>query len=649
MLKVVSRKEALGMIDSIFTSFHFGLMSITDSGIENSWEREYFWTEANKVDQGRLTKEYEQTVSSLDAQGFNAYYKFIGEFAARYKIGCWEEYNQYEPIVIEELNDELGKHAKTEEKLELIDSFTVDELKSDSFIFDSKVQVLYDILDDSRVKDNKEKCINKVLSCFNSNDKAGFISKIQSDRHLLDALVDKVNGTEKDEMLALLGEMFISSGFIKDQKAVLLNNNKTDTVTATFKKGNINIDVKSPISGGAIDYATTKSKSITASPFDLIGLNYDGREIKVPALLLLNSWSNSAATPEGIFFNYKDEDIDWSKLSDEEKDKYFFDYVKHYLPSGFIEAFGNPIQIVIMACISILTGGLFAELQVALAAAGIVMSIADAKNAIGGIIQANNQKEAARTMHDAKKAAKVMAQSIAKLTLDAIDVICTVAGYLKGKKKIVNKETNQVLLKKSSVSKDDLIKYLESIDNYNAKNKGITTNYAFEYKNKGKWPNDVQIPRQKEFLNADGTIKYKELAPDDGYVEMTKLTLRDGIELPKKGSLIDRYGSTDGRYTSPIVDGKPYTYEQRSLPFVEDSRQYHVYEVQYDSILEAINNISDARLRNIYLKRYGKSNFHFRKGKIAPAFNQTGGGIQYEYEFKISDLLKMKYLREVTK
>ena len=75
MLKVVSRKEALGMIDSIFTSFHFGLMSITDSGIENSWEREYFWTEANRVDQGRLTKEYEQTVNSLDAAGFNEYYK----------------------------------------------------------------------------------------------------------------------------------------------------------------------------------------------------------------------------------------------------------------------------------------------------------------------------------------------------------------------------------------------------------------------------------------------------------------------------------------------------------------------------------------------------------------------------------------------
>jgi hypothetical protein len=63
-----------------------------------------------------------------------------------------------------------------------------------------------------------------------------------------------------------------------------------------------------------------------------------------------------------------------------------------------------------MSCIAILTGGLLAELQVALAAAGIVMSIADAKNAVGGIVQANKQKEASTTMHEAKKAAKVMVQ-----------------------------------------------------------------------------------------------------------------------------------------------------------------------------------------------------------------------------------------------
>jgi len=368
----------------------------------------------------------------------------------------------------------------------------------------------------------------------------------------------------------------------------------------------------------------------------------------VPALLLLNSWSNDMAEPEGLFYNYRHEDIDWNKLSDTEKDEYFYEFVAHYLPSGFIEAFGNPVQMIIMSCITILTGGLFAELQAALAAAGIVMTAIDAKNAIGGLIQANNQKEAAQTMHEAKKAAKVMANSIAKLTLDVINVLCTVAGYLKGKKKIVNKETNQTLLNKSSVSDDGLIKYLENIDRYNAKNKGMVTNYALEYKNKGKWPDDVQIPRQESFLDKNGCIDWETWAPNGG---------REGVVLkgedfsPHKGSLIDRYGAPDGRYVSPIIDGKPYSYEQRSLPFVEDARQYHVYEVQYDSIFECINNIKDEKIRMALLSEYktiafSNEKFIFSSSKIAPAFNQQGGGIQYEFGFNIKTLLKIGYLKE---
>ena len=210
MKKLLNRKEALGMIDAIFTSLHFNLISIKDLGIENSKERDYFLTEAWKIDQRRLKKDYEQTVNSLDAIGFKEYYKLIGKFATKYKIGCWKEYNEYEPIQIEELNEELRKYDKTEDKLELINSFTVDELQSESFIFDSKVQVLYDILDDFNVGNNKEEGINTVLESFNSSDKASFIGKLQTDKNLLNALIDKVNGNEKNQLLTYLYK-FLSS------------------------------------------------------------------------------------------------------------------------------------------------------------------------------------------------------------------------------------------------------------------------------------------------------------------------------------------------------------------------------------------------------------------------------------------------------
>ncbi|NYE08945.1 hypothetical protein F4694_005802 [Bacillus niacini] len=41
--------------------------------------------------------------------------------------------------------------------------------------------------------------------------------------------------------------------------------------------------------------------------------------------------------------------------------------------------------------------------------------------------------------------------------------------------------------------------------------------------------------------------------------------------IPDQGEVIDRYGPANGRYTSPVIDGEPYNYDQRSLPFVGGS------------------------------------------------------------------------------
>lgn len=306
-----------------------------------------------------------------------------------------------------------------------------------------------------------------------------------------------------------------------------------------------------------------------------------------------------------------------------------------------------------MSCIAILTGGLLAELQVALAAAGIVMSIADAKNAVGGIVQANKQKEASTTMHEAKKAAKVMAESIAKLTLDVINVICTVAGYFKGKKKIVNKESNQALLKKSSVSEEDLIKYLESIDNYNAKNKGTVTNYALEYKNKGKWPDEVWVPVNESALNATGDFNWS-LAKKGGYKLNSKGEAIKESFIPKIGEKFDRYGPENGRYVSPIIDGKPFAYNQRSLPYVEDIRQYHQYEVIGDfSKIDVYINNAKAPIKSEVYKYLDKYDLDIDdlvnyKGEIAviKEWNSaTDCGIQYELCLPIDLLKKLKLIK----
>lgn len=63
-------------------------------------------------------------------------------------------------------------------------------------------------------------------------------------------------------------------------------------------------------------------------------------------------------------------------------------------------------------------------------------------------------------------------------------------------------------------------------------------------------------------------------------------------------------------------------YEQRALPYVENPNTYHKYEV-----LKQIDNV--------------------QMSQIAEAFEQPGGGIQYELPASIKQLIKDEYIREI--
>ena len=109
-----------------------------------------------------------------------------------------------------------------------------------------------------------------------------------------------------------------------------------------------------------------------------------------------------------------------------------------------------PVQLVITGIITvglaIATGGasIAAELEVTMAAAGIALSAASAVGSIRGVLTADEMRQAAQTTHEAKKAAKFMAECIAKLTVDVINVILIFMKSLKGKqKKKILKETKR--------------------------------------------------------------------------------------------------------------------------------------------------------------------------------------------------------------
>ena len=89
------------------------------------------------------------------------------------------------------------------------------------------------------------------------------------------------------------------------------------------------------------------------------------------------------------------------------------------------------------------------------------------------------------------------------------------------------------------------------------------------------------------------------------------------VKVLEPGTRIDRYGYESGRYVSPA--GTPY--EQRALAPGTEKKPYKVYEIVKPVEVQA--------------------------GKIAPWFDEPGGGTQYVFDESIADLLEKGILKEV--
>ena len=125
---------------------------------------------------------------------------------------------------------------------------------------------------------------------------------------------------------------------------------------------------------------------------------------------------------------------------------------------------------------------------------------------------------------------------------------------------------------------------------------------------------DELMTKDSKFLNSKGDIDWEKWAPNGGRVPGT-IKEEQVLDI---GTVIDRYGNQYGKYTSPV--GVPY--EQRALPYIENPNAYHQYEV-----IKPINNVTFS--------------------EIAKAFEQPGGGIQYELPSSIKQLIKEGFIKEI--
>jgi hypothetical protein len=180
---------------------------------------------------------------------------------------------------------------------------------------------------------------------------------------------------------------------------------------------------------------------------------------------------------------------------------------------------------------------------------------------------------------------------------------------------------------------------------------------AREFESSGVWPHDVQIPKGPEVLTADGKINWDGV-DNDGFASRGDGTVDRAPYDPPVGSVLDRYGPPDGRFTSPVPDESPYPYDERGLPYLEDANQYHQYEVVHDiSDLRGAYDALDAdhkELVDALLQQRNKTvddlgSLGAYRGEIAAVdrFGSPGGGVQVQLPLPVEILQVLGVLREI--
>ncbi|GKX30765.1 hypothetical protein SH1V18_32450 [Vallitalea longa] len=202
------------------------------------------------------------------------------------------------------------------------------------------------------------------------------------------------------------------------------------------------------------------------------------------------------------------------------------------------------------------------------------------------------------------------------------------------------------LWKESTCSSDELYNYLL---------KNVDADAARKFVNDGIWPDSIQIPKNSSVLNPDGSIDWSKAAQGGYILDAESKVIKESFS-PEIGEVIDRYGNSHGRYTSPVIDGNSYSYTERSLPYVEDLSNYHQYEVtgNFNEIEKYVSNCPDVELKTqidalvttYYNDDYSKLLVY--KGEAAKIDGWGAGrAIQYELPLTVDQLIQIGLLKEL--
>ncbi len=163
-----------------------------------------------------------------------------------------------------------------------------------------------------------------------------------------------------------------------------------------------------------------------------------------------------------------------------------------------------------------------------------------------------------------------------------------------------------------------------------------------------------EFVRSPDYLDEAGEIKWPPDGTDGFVCDSVGNPIKTDANL-KAGQVIDRYGNSFGKFTSPVEDGKILEYDTRGLPYPESVKPYHQYEVTKDINLDSVKE-AYANMSAIERQKLEKSmrRFEFtledianpQKGEIAEVFG-AGGGTQIQLGTVVDWYEKLGLLKEI--
>jgi hypothetical protein len=444
MAALMTRKEADSLIERTYAEFND---LINNSGIRrmtmDSGHKTFLgYTDAlfMNFDNG----EYKEAVASLDMASYTQYFGKFAELSSLLHLPTEKAFKNAELLDSAHLAEVIEKTESAGKITEILSGFSTAELSI--LPYNDKSAAVDKMLEAWTMLSGRERQFIKLTDSFTDDELPAFLAYISEDRNSrLRQIFKKVNGKERTQLLAFFNTVLTQKG-LADSKGKEIRIPAGYTASAQFTAGGISLAwYKTDANGTVID-----QKNADVSPFSLILYPYKKETVEVPALTFLSNDGQE----DFLFENKYGETLNFTELTQAQKDAMFWEFTRHYLPGSiWKELLGDPVQAIIMALLCVLAADAAPEIAGTIALMGGGLSIAQVVSGACTLKQALDARTNAKSMQELKAAAKEMAEALSKVGINIVTIIFMAAKKVNAKGKIRHLKHRNIILEQNTNSR----------------------------------------------------------------------------------------------------------------------------------------------------------------------------------------------------